>query len=143
MDTTSRLVFFYGVILQLVLIFESTTAFSIYISRQIQIKPAPLIGGPSWLPLHCQVIVDQCNVFDFVPLDATNPIVLQKLITFQAVPAIARIRTKNSTGNGNELVDRAVSFCQDYNKELHLLNNNCWTFAYDLVSCMTLEEDSQ
>jgi hypothetical protein len=127
-------------VIQLLCQSERTHAFTIRISPNVEIRSAPLIGGPSWLPVHCQVIVDQTNVFDFVPLDATNPKVLQKLVTFQDVPAIARIRTKGKTST-SIMVDRAVAFCQEYDRDLHLLNNNCWAFAYELVSQITLQEE--
>jgi hypothetical protein len=122
------------------------------ITPEIQIKAAPLIRGPPWLPLHCQVIVDTTYVFDFVPLDATNTTTLQKLISLQVVPAIARIRRRRqeqtSTTDDHDTkpmsssrVDRAVSFCRHYNKDLHLIQNNCWTFAYDLVAHITMQKN--
>jgi hypothetical protein len=144
----------------------------IAVTPTIQLRPAPLIGGPSWLPLHCQVIVDTTHVFDFVPLNATSPATLQKLLALQAVPATARIRQQRqqqqqqlqqqpidcntakvtSRKNNNKktisddpsqtvvVVTRAMAFCQDYDKDLHLLHNNCWTFAYDLISYALREE---
>lgn len=135
----------------------------ISVTPTIQLRPASLIGGPSWLPLHCQVIVDTTHVFDFVPLNATSPATLQKLLTLQPVPATARIRQRQQlqsidcnspkptpSNNNNKISDdpsqtvvavtRAVDFCQDYDKDLHLLQNNCWTFAYDLISYVLREE---
>lgn len=143
--------------------------------KRIQLKASPLIGGPSWLPLHCKVVVDDgAFVFDYIPKNPTSTDTLQKLMTLQNVPAEARIRirTKPSTlfrsrendcadetdfpggdvvslagtvhdddddnvvtkiTNNDQFVHRAVQFCNDYDKDLHLITNNCWTFAFDLI----------
>ena len=102
------------------------------LTPQFMLKP--LIGGPSWLKVHVQVnlVVDDDDTsinnnqirhtFDFVPLDATNPQTLVRLITLQSVPG--QIRTFQSTH------PPSLRFCQQYNnKEMHLISNNCWTFA--------------
>jgi hypothetical protein len=107
-----------------------------------QLKPRlvlqPLIGGPSWLKLHVQLHlvedVDNSNdnnrnqmrhKFDFVPLQATDPQTLIQLLTLQTVPG--EIRTFQSTH------PPSLQFCQQYNNdELHLIFNNCWTFAAKL-----------
>lgn len=34
--------------------------------------------------------------------------------------------------SSSRLIDKANAYCNSYNKELHLLNNNCWTFAFRL-----------
>jgi hypothetical protein len=137
--------------LTLVLILAGVNSLTWSISPQIQIKAAPLIGGPTWLQLHCQVIVDATYVFDFVPLDATNTTTLQKLISLQMVPAIARIRRRHlqptitpdddEDTTSSSRVARAVKFCRHYNRDLHLIQNNCWTFAYDLVTQISVQED--
>jgi hypothetical protein len=137
------------------------------ISQRIELKASPLIGGPTWLPLHCKVVVGDGGasvVFDYVPRDPTSAETLQKLIMLQRVPAEARI-TRTSTrwndaknsgkGEGSKVpiigpirddddgdsttelyVRRAVDFCRSYDKDLHLLHNNCWTFAFDLILCI-------
>ena len=116
---------------------------SIPINGRIKIRPAPLIGGPSWLPVHCQVIVDNKNVFDFVPLNATEPSTLQKLVTLEPVPAMARTRIQGVRSDSSSYVDKAAQFCENYDKELHLVTNNCWTFAFELIHCITKGDDSE
>jgi hypothetical protein len=57
---------------------------------RIQIQPSPLIGGPKWFPVHCKVVIDDIHYFDFVPINATDPQTLQRPLTLQPVPAVAR-----------------------------------------------------
>lgn len=70
----------------------------------------PLVGGPSFLPLHVEVIIapsssesgmnllenSVAHRFDFLPLNPENPAVLQQLISFQSVPGLVRYRTINT-----------------------------------------------
>jgi hypothetical protein len=157
-----------------------------------------LIGGPSFLPLHCRVVVvapsekqqqkqllqdsftvaartttsddegrdDVATVvvssspdsvvtitYDFVPQNATSIETLQKLLSFQ--PVRAEVRAKSSCSASSSLTQqttplssssssssldyqsRAEIFCSGYkDKELHLLYNNCWTFAINLIKTM-------
>lgn len=119
--------------------------------NRVRIQPSPLLGGPGWLPVHCKVIVDDSFVFDFIPLNAASPETLQKLISLQAVPATVRTMQKNgkreaqenerhNSGNKSDndegtkvYIERAYQFCKEYDRDLHLINNNCWSFAFDLV----------
>jgi hypothetical protein len=139
------------VLLTLLMMLTWVNSLTLSITPQIQIKAAPLIGGPTWLPLHCQVIVDATYAFDFVPLNATSTTTLQKILSLQLVPAIARIRRHrqftnttdddtNSVSSSSSRVDRALTFCRHYNKDLHLIQNNCWTFAYDLVAHISMQD---
>ncbi len=114
-------------------------ALQLPVNNRVKIQTAPLIEGPSWLPVHCKVIVDDSHVFDFVPLNAASKETLLKLVTLRAVPATARITKKNGDKNmddGEPYVERAVQFCEAYDQDLHLVNNNCWSFAFDLVRTM-------
>ena len=124
--------------------------------NRLEIQPSPLIGGPTWLPLHCKVIVDGTHIYDFVPLNATSSETIQKLIQLQAVPAKVQIirrssepQTNNNDNNnsykdeeyGNDnydeeaklFIERAEQFCQEYDQDLHLIRSNCWSFAFDLI----------
>jgi hypothetical protein len=166
-----------------------------YLNR-IEVTTSPLIGGPSWLPLHCKVVIDDgMLVVDYVPKNPTSTNTIQKLITFQNVPAQVRIQRRrrkrrgrrqpssvvssngvSATGNehdndndeddniiltfppGSDVVGsivlsettismtdvdikddhdpflhRAIQFCTTYDKDLHLISNNCWTFAFDFI----------
>ena len=63
--------------------------------NRLFLENSPLIGGPSWLPLHIKVILEDGNRkvvhrWDFVPLDATNFATLRQLLLLQAVPAEIR-----------------------------------------------------
>ena len=104
------------------------------VSQALQLKLAPLIGGPSWLPLHVKVVVDSDNSWDFVPLNATSPDTLKSLLLLQSVPG--EIRHFQTSASPDENADsslgaqRAKDFVDSYtNRDLHLIQNNCWTFA--------------
>jgi hypothetical protein len=168
--------------------------------HRLGIETSPLIGGPSWLPLHVKVVLRNKQMYhqwDLIPIDATNSTTLQKLVTLQAVPAQIRHRTyatgtsmlqnsfhdqlssqyelirtniynadtllemsnnnyMNSNDNFVPNEERSVlrqeldhidvkhphvlhahHFCRSFmvrtNMELHLLWNNCWTFAVQLI----------
>jgi hypothetical protein len=127
--------------------------------NRLKIQPSPLIGGPTWLPLHCKVVVDDTHIYDFVPLNATSAETIQKLIQLQPVPAKVQIirrssepQTNNNNNNnsykneenGNNgkvnndeeaklFIERAEQFCQEYDQDLHLIKSNCWSFAFDLI----------
>ena len=95
----------------------------------------PLIGGPPWLKVHVQVCVTDMLACDFVPLDATSDSTLGKLITLQGVPGKIRIMgASKEEGNFNIRERRAIDYCEAFtNRKLHLLSNNCWTFALGLL----------
>ena len=126
----------------------------------------PLIGGPSWLPLHMRVVLQQMDsnvrhMWDFIPLDATNPETLQRLVTFQSTPGAIRYNnqpitisdipakdttvfdSKNKKDPGHDpILSKAVAYGQGYpDCNLHLVSNNCWTFAWRLTE--TLKELEQ
>mmetsp|Transcript_9591 Transcript_9591/g.28635 ORF Transcript_9591/g.28635 Transcript_9591/m.28635 type:complete len:158 (-) Transcript_9591:121-594(-) len=115
---------------------------------RVKLKPSPLIGGPGWLPVHCKVEVGDSHVFDFVPVNAESTETIQKLITLQTVPATARQMGNNRKAqNGKQCsgdncnwdestklyAERAARFCEEYDRDLHLVSNNCWSFAFDLI----------
>ncbi len=159
-------------------------------NHRFSLETSPLIGGPSWLPLHVKVVLSSqtlCHQWDLIPKDPRNTTTLQKLVTLQHVPAQIRYRIYNTTttasesqqqDNGNQVsivepiplntiiydaekvpkmldqnmhmfIDHAVidqdqhdlwqahRFCQSFmvrtDMELHLIWNNCWTFAIQLV----------
>ena len=122
-------------------------ALQLAVNNRVAIQTAPLIEGPSWLPVHCKVIVDDSHVFDFIPLNAASKETLQKLVTLQAVPATVRIMKKsgepeaNKRDNDEPYVERAIKFCEEYDRDLHLLSNNCWSFAFDLLQTISRSEN--
>ena len=117
------------------------TSLSIPVTNNIRLQAAPLIGGPSWLPVHVKVLVGETNSFDFVPLDATSPTTLRKLISLRRVPAEARVKTATTDCDQDLQTRRALEFCDAYSKDLHLISNNCWTFAYELIDFILREND--
>jgi hypothetical protein len=127
----------------IVLFVPSLTAFSIDVSSDIKLRFSPLFGGPSWLPVHCQVILYGEFGFDFVPINPASSETLQRLLTLQAVPAEARILpSKTLTMNhGESLVLKAEEFCSQYDKNLHLITNNCWAFSYDMIKYILDDEE--
>lgn len=127
---------------------------------QVQLECCPLIGGPPFLPLHVQVVVlcddedDNKDVpvilddkerstekrikykFDFIPQAATEPKTLAQLLSLQEVQGELRCLTPLAgvASQSAALVDRAQAFTVDYdNPKLHIIKNNCWTFALRLL----------
>ena len=113
-------------------------AFSIPIAKNVCLETAPLLGGPSWLHLHVKVVLDEVNKFDLVPKDATSPETLQRLVSLQPVAAEAR---SFRVVPGSFFSERATQFCEDYSKDLHLVTNNCWFFAIELVQVVLRDEE--
>ena len=105
-------------------------------SVSVSLKLSPLIGGPSFLPVHVKVVVDEDHMYDFVPINPTNPITIRRLMLLQSVPGEIRSRGLRHSTSSNccRLVKTAEKFVSDYDDtNLHLLHNNCWTFAMQLL----------
>jgi hypothetical protein len=136
----------------------------------ITLKPSPLLGGPKWLQVHVKVVLvasgsGETHSWDFVPMNATQPETLVKLLSLRAVSGELRYQSRParqisfSDSNGNdgeeednslrtttaiatkELVARANEFCVTYSPDLHLVRNNCWTFALCLLNHLNQRED--
>jgi hypothetical protein len=117
-------------------------AFSIQATSRIQLQPSALIGGPAWLPVHVKVVIDKRHVFDYVPRNAASTDTLKRLVTLQAVPAIARSWIADEEDDTNNMyAQRAEEFCEQYTKDLHLIRNNCWTFAFEMIHYVTLQNE--
>jgi hypothetical protein len=98
----------------------------------VQLKLSPLIGGPSFVPIHVKVIVADDHVFDFIPLNAAHPDTIVDLLCLKPVPGI--IRSMGRKQSQSALVERAEKFVIEYrDTNLHLLTNNCWTFALHML----------
>lgn len=100
-------------------------------SSSVRLKLSPLIGGPRFLPIHVQVIVED-HVWDFVPQNPVDPQTTLSLLRFQSVPGT--IRCLGRKQRSSYLVEIAESFVYGYanRTSLHLVTNNCWTFALQL-----------
>lgn len=69
------------------------------------------------------------HTWDFVPLNATSPSTLKALLSLQSVPGEIRHRSVNDAVVSPR-AQRAIEFVDSYkNRDLHLIQNNCWTFA--------------
>jgi hypothetical protein len=115
---------------------------SFIISNELPVKLqcCPLMGGPPWLPLHVQVLIQgegqEKHKYDFVPREATSPETLLQLLMLQAVPGELRYFGPSGDSTSSEvskLVQRAEDFKSRADPELHLIKNNCWTFAWKLL----------
>lgn len=120
----------------------SLIALSIDVSSDVKLRFSSLVGGPSWLPIHCQVIVYDAFRFDFVPINPTSSETLQRLVTLQAVPGeVRRLNSRSLTEcDRGPLVLKAEEFCIQYNRDLHLIRNNCWSFSYGVVKFLLDDE---
>lgn len=122
-------------------------------SSSVSLQLSPLVGGPRWLKVHVKVLLsdsdDITHAWEFVPLKATSPATLASLLSFKAVPGEIRYQREPSSNSvkpqlsaetlvlqDSEPVVAQVNddFCPSYPTDLHLIRNNCWNFALDLIS---------
>lgn len=119
----------------------------------VQLRLKPLIGGPSWLPLHVACVVEGNHVWDFIPHEATSQQTLRALLSLERVPGTIRYHhvhvdacaatDSSSTESSSRNVRQAHTFVDNYtNRNLHLITNNCWTFALMLYWHLLTEEDT-
>ena len=125
----------------------------------VSLQLSPLVGGPRWLKVHVKVLLrdsdDITHAWGFVPLNATAPATLASLLSFKAVPGEIRYQQKPSSISAkpqfsagtlllqdSEPIVAQVNndFCLSYPTDLHLIRNNCWNFALDLVSYLNSRE---
>ena len=104
----------------------------------------PLVGGPSFLPLHIEVAVGD-TVYDFLPAEPTAMATTAALVTGQSVDGRIRLRSLKAPpaipsprwqliAHTMKTSDELQSFAQEQPAALSLLSNNCFTFAARLVS---------
>lgn len=158
------------------------TIFSVPRNRCYQVSAAffPLVGGPEFLPLHVSLILkncprnndeskhtiqiapeqeesssreESCHRFDFLPVNATDPTTLQKLIMMKRIPGCVRYTAScNATFNRPYFevnlgvtnttlsLEDVQKFCDRYQRssgELHLVTNNCFSFALELLKLLS------
>eukprot|EP00565_Helicotheca_tamesis_P001043 CAMPEP_0185738894 /NCGR_PEP_ID=MMETSP1171-20130828/34123_1 /TAXON_ID=374046 /ORGANISM="Helicotheca tamensis, Strain CCMP826" /LENGTH=241 /DNA_ID=CAMNT_0028410279 /DNA_START=19 /DNA_END=744 /DNA_ORIENTATION=- len=89
-------------------------------SGNVFVRFSPLIGGPSFLPLHCEVLLlappppaneEEENTilihrFDFLPKEPTRAETLSSLLSLQSVPGMVRQRTLNIPSSSWKEIDR-------------------------------------
>lgn len=124
---------------------------------QVSFESEPLVGGPLWLPLHVKVVLEfdelqqgeiingatphrRLHKFDFVPRNARESQTIFKLLSLQWMPADLRYFPPVTpvqaccTSTETEMIELVQKFCRNYpEKKLHLLWNNCWNFAFQLL----------
>jgi hypothetical protein len=126
----------------------------------VGLQVSPLIGGPGWLPVHVKVVLETAGCehkWDFVPLKPSDPATLSQLVQFQAVPGEIRyfvspvmdiddargmdmdeLAPSAETLTEEPAVGLAREFCEFYSdRNMHLVTNNCWTFAFQLYSFLS------
>jgi hypothetical protein len=157
---------------------------------RLYLELAPLIGAPSFLPVHVKVVLETTAIatattttttttsnvatttlspadlsadvssfagnyrkyykWDFIPYNATEQSTITKLLQLQPVPGLIRCQDENKNTitvdrtvqsyfflqhqqQENTILQKGFDFCHKYtNNELHLIFNNCWTFAIPL-----------
>lgn len=83
--------------------------------QRIHLEASPLIGGPSWLPLHVKVVVERPFVndtaafslrhkWDLIPVNATSEATLQQLLLLRTVPSQIRYRLYSSVHDVDEKI---------------------------------------
>lgn len=135
-------------------VYESASS-DVTIKRDYKVSAAffPLEGF--FLPLHVSILLFQedegIHKFDFLPVNPRDPNTLQKLVTMKPVPGFVRYTTTAVTINPSFVIRLGTAknmdlqtlqkFCKEYQctkGNLHLITNNCFSFAYELFKC-TLE----
>jgi len=101
----------------------------------------PLVGGPSFLPLHVEVAAHDL-VFDFLPENPTAGSTTAALALGQGVAGSIRVRPLRSEckpprwrliGYTSRPAEELSAHANSQPSELRLLDNNCWTFAASLT----------
>ncbi len=117
----------------------------------------PLVGFPAWAPkLHVAVVVAAAAaaaalapaaapqrtylLFDFVPVAPTEASTAGNLFLGRSVPGLVREKTLafappalETKGVSRRSVAEIRAFCQAYDARLQLLNNNCYSFANEVL----------
>jgi hypothetical protein len=135
------------VLLLLLVVSCSCNSHAMKAAALVQLRLKPLIGGPSWLPLHVACVVEHTHVWDFIPKEATSKQTLQSLVSLQSVPGEIRyVSEQDYSSSSSSLtstckVHQAHTFVDSYtNCNLHLVTNNCWTFALMLYWHLLTED---
>ena len=94
----------------------------------------PLIGAPRWLALHQAIEFTDGEdgerfCMDFIPMDATSPETLKRLITLGSVAGEVRLFAADAGNVEASILAKARRLQSEYPKELHLVKNNCMTFV--------------
>jgi hypothetical protein len=130
------------VLLLLLVVSCSRNSHAMKAAALVQLRLKPLIGGPSWLPLHVACVVEHTHVWDFIPKEATSKQTLQSLVSLQSVPGEIRyVSEQDYSSSSSRKVHQAHTFVDSYtNRNLHLVTNNCWTFALMLYWHLLTED---
>lgn len=120
--------------------------------KRITFKLQPLIGGPKWLPIHLSSTVSCLDgggqvTLDLIPRDPRNS--LGELLSLKAVSGIVRSRDESGASSEQQWTQDLLTRTKRrerlqpqeqeqngdhdlslYEEPLHLLRNNCYSFAW-------------
>ena len=107
---------------------------------QLYIAARPLIGGPSFFPIHCALrceSTDGSAVIDIVPTAPREIATALTLVTFGDVDAEIRIRPSPGrrdarwkfVGDSPRSAADIRAFAAAQPRRIRLRDENCWTFA--------------
>jgi hypothetical protein len=101
-------------------------------------KFKPLIGLPKFIRLHIMVGFDttlstgskESVTLDFLPIGATDPLIMSRLISGKSSPGEVRIQKLDMCPISKEGEDFANMLISGFEPSLNLYFNNCWHFAF-------------
>eukprot|EP00808_Paulinella_micropora_P011676 g4172.t1 len=117
---------------------------------RLYIRFSPLIGGPSFLPLHSTIYVDDGEGglvgWDFLPENATDPATLRRIISLRSTEGLVRERRLRGVSRSGlmrigtvapSLLNSSISTLRKkaFHQEtkLHLLTNQCWKHSITMA----------
>jgi hypothetical protein len=100
-----------------------------------------------------QVVLLNQHKFDFVPLNASDATTLKDLFQLRSVPGTIRSYTVpkplpskqhlHLDATSQRLLLRAQAYARAYaNRDIHLVYNNCWTFALGMYKHLLMVDDN-
>ena len=114
-----------------------TTEASPCAALPVRAELQPLVGGPTWLPLHVVVLVGEVQ-YDFLPSSPQSQKTIVGLLSGRAVPGRVRARSHALAGSKRKRVllghtsvshEDLQAFARTRTSRLRLFENDCWTFA--------------
>jgi hypothetical protein len=111
---------------------------SLMSTGRLYFKFKPLIGLPKFLRLHIMVAFDailstgskETYTLDFLPIGATDPLIMSRLISGKSSQGEVRIQKSDRTSMSTEGENFANMLISGFEPSLNLYFNNCWHFAF-------------
>jgi hypothetical protein len=129
-------------------------------NARLHLETSPLVGGPSWLPLHVKVLLETNDFipangapslssqhqWDLIPVMPTNKSTLTKLTTLQYVPAQIRYRVYkisqyNDTNNNKSFPGLPYTIIYD-SETLDGMSENIILLIGDCINFNSIEATS-